>query len=141
VIARSHPKGPPGAGSPGRRWELSYAAWTWALTEAEFQSIQDGLVSHPPDGIAFRGLKGAELVQRLRDKLSKPGLDEDKLNQPGLEEDKLGEPDLDEEERRGQLTWELERAENFERLERLRQWWKCDHRPGDAVSPPKGGPR
>jgi hypothetical protein len=115
AIARSHPDGPP---SPDRdadrpNWDASFGAMTWVLTEADDRSMQESLPGSRPSGIEVEGT-GLVLIKNLHQKLK--------------------EIDPGDEDRRAALTWELERAENYERLEALKTWWVLDHEPGTPMA-------
>jgi hypothetical protein len=123
LLARSHPAEYAGAGAAGQpRWDVSHGAMSWMLTRADFQSIQDGFPLHEPKGISFP-LQGPELVKRLQQKLSGPKTTNEE------------QTPMDEKQR-DILNWELERAENFERLKALIGWWQVRHEPGDDAAAP-----
>ncbi len=108
---------PTPASSAGRPMDPggTYGALTWRLTEADYRSIQNAF--RPPPRVATDEVKGPEVVKERQRRL-----DDTKVI-------------LDEGER-AHLTWELEQAQNHERLETMCGWWETLHEPGDGEPKP-----
>ncbi len=115
AIVRTRDPNP--ASSAGRQMDPggTYGALTWRLTEADYRSIQDAF--QPPPRVAKGEVMGLELVEDRQRRLDNPNLA------------------LDDGER-AHLTWELEQAQNHERLETMVSWWSAFHEPGDAEQKP-----